>query len=68
MKRWNQPPEVQKPIPMPEIRIELPALPSKLPDVGVWFECLACSGKATVLFEGSSYCRSCLKEKLRMGQ
>lgn len=32
-----------------------------------WFECVSCLEKATILYEGTSYCRPCIKEKLRTG-
>lgn len=33
----------------------------------VLFRCLSCFKNADVLYEGSSYCQDCLKEKLRIG-
>jgi uncharacterized protein CbrC (UPF0167 family) len=32
------------------------------------FECVSCLQKATLLFEGTSYCRTCLKEDIRTGK
>lgn len=31
-------------------------------------QCVSCLEKAEVLFEGTSFCRGCLKEKLRTGE
>lgn len=57
MKKW-----------MPE-RDVLPSLPMPLPAVDpAFFGCVDCAGQAGVLFEGTSYCRSCLTEKLRRGR
>lgn len=39
-----------------------------LPPVAFTLKCLACFGHCDVLFEGSSYCQTCLKEKLRTGR
>jgi hypothetical protein len=65
MKHWKKQNVVESPL-------ELPVIPEfvKVPEITVAnvFECLSCSDKANVLFEGSSFCRSCLKEKLRVGR
>lgn len=49
---------------------EVPSIPMQLSAVspaGVPFECISCVKSATMLFEGSSYCRDCLREQLRTG-
>lgn len=33
-----------------------------------FFKCIGCMTKADVLFDGSSYCEGCLKERLRTGK
>jgi len=62
MRNKYMPPIVEKPI-LPDIKLPV-SLPSVEP---MQFECIACCGRANILFEGTTYCRSCLKEKLRTG-
>lgn len=53
------------------------AIPEKQPileevtvkkDLIFQLECLECSGLGAVLFQGTSYCRKCVTEKLRRGR
>jgi hypothetical protein len=30
-------------------------------------ECISCAGEARMLFEGTSYCRECIKQQMRTG-
>lgn len=46
----------------------LPSIPMPLPSVPMTFECIGCSKYASLLYEGSSFCRGCLQEKLRLGR
>lgn len=31
------------------------------------WQCIECANKADLLFEGTSYCRKCIEEKIRTG-
>jgi uncharacterized protein CbrC (UPF0167 family) len=57
MKPWK--PQVQE-------RIE-PMRPVSVDVQPSGFECVGCSEKASMVFEGTSYCRECLQYKLKTG-
>lgn len=56
MKRWPYVPEPKQAV------IEVP------PVASVTIECMNCMNQATILYLGTSYCRTCLTEKLRQGR
>jgi len=62
MKRWQHQQAVEHPVQV------MQAPEPELKPVTPWFKCLSCLEASDILFEGSSYCQRCLKEKLRIGR
>lgn len=52
-----------------EPKIDAPTLvlPEKQAEVLI-LECVCCGKKAGMIFEGTTYCRECLKHQMRTGQ
>lgn len=70
MKKWQPQPAENKtgfPGPIsPAIdmgQFDPPPVPS-MP----WLECIGCKKRAVILFEGTSFCRGCLKFEITTGQ
>lgn len=59
MKQW---PKQQAPVAVVEPLKADPRLQAPT------FKCISCLGNCDVLFDGTSYCQGCLKEKLRLGR
>lgn len=69
MKPW--PPRREEPAlqPLKVMHMPLPVPePAKPAEPAFALDCVACGATARMLFEGSSYCRECLKFKMRTGQ
>lgn len=62
MKRWNQPAAkpVETPVFQHPVNVDVPV-------VSFVLKCIGCLEICDVLYEGSSFCQTCLKEKLRRG-
>lgn len=62
----TQPIPIQDPLPVFKMPEFIPA--SLTVESTGYFECVSCPARCSILYEGSSYCRSCLKEKQRLGR
>lgn len=62
MKQWNKPETrvVERPLFVPPVVADAVKVPS-------WLRCIECTQTCDMLYEGTSYCQKCLKEKLRRG-
>lgn len=70
MRKWNYA-ETIKAVPTPPPPVQVVSIPAPLPVPSVSekqiLECVCCGNKAVMFFEGTTYCRECLKEEMRTG-
>ena len=69
VKKWSKPIPVLPPVVTPTIDFRELEEESRKPEQAMpWFKCVSCMSSSEILYEGTSYCVSCLKEKLRTGK